>query len=63
MLPTHEQFRATKTFGSLDGVRVKNQTLDFVLVCAIEVLLFYLGSVYPAHKAASLQPVDAIREG
>ncbi|RQV95879.1 ABC transporter permease [bacterium] len=47
----------------LEALPVKMQALDFILIALIAVLLSYLGSVYPARKAASLQPVDAIREG
>jgi lipoprotein-releasing system permease protein len=47
----------------LEALPVKMQALDFVLVAVIAVILSYLGSVYPARKAASLQPVDAIRQG
>jgi lipoprotein-releasing system permease protein len=47
----------------LEALPVKMQALDFILVGVIAVILSYLGSVYPARKAASLQPVDAIREG
>lgn len=47
----------------LEALPVKMQTLDFLLVAVIAILLSYLGAVYPARKAARLQPVDAIREG
>jgi lipoprotein-releasing system permease protein len=47
----------------LEALPVKMQPLDFVAVVVIAVLLSYLGAVYPARRAARLQPVDAIREG
>jgi lipoprotein-releasing system permease protein len=40
---------------------VDMQILDFVLVSAVSVVICLLGSIYPARKAASLMPVDAIR--
>ena len=35
---------------------------DVLLVCAVAVLLSLLASVYPAHKARHLQPVELLRE-
>lgn len=47
----------------LDALPVKMQALDFLVVAVVAVLLSYLGAVYPARRAAKLQPVEAIREG
>jgi len=40
---------------------VDMQPLDFVLVSAVSLTISLLASVYPARKAAALQPVEAIR--
>jgi ABC-type lipoprotein release transport system permease subunit len=37
------------------------QVTDFLLVSSISVLICFLAAILPARKAASLQPVDAIR--
>jgi lipoprotein-releasing system permease protein len=46
----------------LDALPVRMQLLDFVLVAVAAVFLSYLGATYPAHRAAKLAPVDAIRD-
>ncbi|MBM3314662.1 lipoprotein-releasing ABC transporter permease subunit [candidate division WOR-3 bacterium] len=40
---------------------VQMQWLDFAVVCGAAVVITFLAAVYPAYKAARLQPVDAIR--
>jgi len=45
----------------INELPVDMQALDFALVAAVSVVICLLGSVYPARKAASLMPVDAIR--
>jgi lipoprotein-releasing system permease protein len=47
----------------LDALPVKMQLFDFILVDVVAILLSYLGAVYPARRAARLEPVEAIREG
>ncbi len=47
----------------LDALPIQMRAIDFALVAVIAVLLAYVGAVYPAHRAAKLSPVDAIREG
>jgi lipoprotein-releasing system permease protein len=46
----------------LDALPVRMQPLDFLLVALAAMLLSYLGATYPAHRAAKLPPVDAIRD-
>jgi lipoprotein-releasing system permease protein len=46
----------------LDALPVRMQLLDFVLVAVAAVFLSYLGATYPAHRAAKLAPVNAIRD-
>ena len=45
----------------INQLPVDMQLLDFALVSVVSVVICLLGSVYPARKAASLMPVDAIR--
>ncbi len=45
----------------ISSVPVLMQGLDFVMIAAIAVLLCYLAAVYPASRAAKLEPVEAIR--
>jgi lipoprotein-releasing system permease protein len=40
---------------------VQMQWPDFVLICAAALVVTFLATIYPAYKAARLQPVDAIR--
>jgi lipoprotein-releasing system permease protein len=47
----------------LDALPVKMEAFDFIAVAVVAVFLSYLGAVYPARRAAKLQPVEAIREG
>jgi lipoprotein-releasing system permease protein len=47
----------------LDALPVKMTAIDFIVVAVVAVFLSYLGAVYPARRAAKLQPVEAIREG
>jgi lipoprotein-releasing system permease protein len=37
------------------------QLNDFLIVCAIAILISFAATLYPAVKAARMQPVDAIR--
>ena len=45
----------------ISSLPVDMQPLDFVLVSAVSVTICLLAAVLPARKAASLQPVEAIR--
>ena len=45
----------------ISSLPVDMQVTDFLLVSSISVLICFLAAILPARKAASLQPVDAIR--
>ena len=45
----------------IGSLPVDMQPLDFVLVSAVSIVICLLAAVLPARKAASLQPVEAIR--
>jgi len=45
----------------INSLPVDMRATDFVLVSAVSLIICLLASVYPARKAASLQPVEAIR--
>ena len=45
----------------ISSLPVDMQPLDFVLVSAVSITICLLAAVLPARKAASLQPVEAIR--
>ena len=45
----------------ISSLPVDMQPLDFVLVSAVTIVICLLAAVLPARKAASLQPVEAIR--
>ena len=45
----------------ISSLPVDMQPLDFVLVSAVSIVISLLAAVLPARKAASLQPVEAIR--
>ena len=45
----------------ISSLPVDMQALDFVLVAAVSITICLLAAVIPARRAASLQPVDAIR--
>jgi lipoprotein-releasing system permease protein len=45
----------------IKNLPVRMQLTDFVLVCSIAILISFIATLYPAIKAARMQPVDAIR--
>ncbi|MFH1568291.1 MAG: ABC transporter permease [Gemmatimonadota bacterium] len=45
----------------INSLPVDMQLLDFVLVTSVSLVICLLASLYPARKAAALQPVEAIR--
>jgi lipoprotein-releasing system permease protein len=45
----------------ISNLPVDMQPLDFLLVSVVSLTISLLASVYPARKAAALQPVEAIR--
>ncbi|MBN1870157.1 MAG: ABC transporter permease [Candidatus Omnitrophica bacterium] len=46
---------------SIDHVPVDLQSTDIAIIVAAAMVISYLATIYPAAKAASLQPVDALR--
>jgi len=46
---------------SIEHVPVDLQLLDLLIIGSCALLISYLATIYPATKAASLQPVDALR--
>ena len=45
----------------INALPILMKASDFVMIAVIALLLCFLASVYPAHKAATLVPVEAIR--
>jgi lipoprotein-releasing system permease protein len=45
----------------ISSLPIKMYLLDFIAITGISLLLCFLASLYPAYKAASLYPVEAIR--
>jgi len=45
----------------INALPILMKASDFFLIAVIALLLCFLASVYPAHKAATLVPVEAIR--
>jgi lipoprotein-releasing system permease protein len=45
----------------IKNLPVRMQSNDFLVVCAIAILISFAATLYPAVKAARMQPVDAIR--
>lgn len=45
----------------LNQLPIKMQTTDFVIISIVSMILTILATVYPAKRAGSLDPVDAIR--
>ncbi|RKZ26516.1 lipoprotein-releasing ABC transporter permease subunit [bacterium] len=45
----------------LDYLPVRMELMDFILVSACVIILSFLATLYPARKASSLDPVEAIR--
>lgn len=45
----------------IKNLPVRMQLTDFLLVCSIAILISFVATLYPAIKAARMQPVDAIR--
>ena len=46
---------------SIDRVPLELQLLDLLLIAGAAILISYLASIYPASRAANLQPVEALR--
>jgi lipoprotein-releasing system permease protein len=46
----------------INSVPIDMRLLDFVLITTVSLLICYLASLYPARRAASLVPVEAIRD-
>ena len=45
----------------ISSLPVDMQAVDFALVSLVSLVICLLASIYPARKAASLMPVEAIR--
>jgi lipoprotein-releasing system permease protein len=46
---------------SIDHVPVDLQPMDIAIIVTAALIISYLATIYPAAKAASLQPVEALR--
>jgi len=46
---------------SIDKVPVEIQLFDMIIIVFAAIIISYLATIYPAAKAANLQPVDALR--
>ena len=46
---------------SIDHVPVDLQPMDIIIIVTVALLISYLATIYPAAKAANLEPVEALR--
>ncbi|MBU1997637.1 MAG: FtsX-like permease family protein, partial [Candidatus Omnitrophica bacterium] len=53
--------KVPKEIYSIDHVPVELQMFDMFVIVAAALIISYLATIYPAAKAASLEPVEALR--
>jgi lipoprotein-releasing system permease protein len=46
---------------SIDKVPVDLQLSDILIIVSSAMIISFLATIYPAHKAANLEPVEALR--
>ena len=56
-----ELIKLPQTVYYIDHLPVAIQFGDVSLICGSAILISYLATIYPAARAASLQPVEALR--
>lgn len=57
----HNYFKVPQEIYSIDKVPVELQPLDVLATVVAAMVISYLATIYPAAKAAKLQPVEALR--
>ncbi|MDQ7052422.1 MAG: FtsX-like permease family protein [candidate division KSB1 bacterium] len=45
----------------INSLPIKMQWIDFVFISAAAIFLSFVATLYPAYKAAKLDPIEAIR--
>ncbi len=61
LLKKYQFIKLPKDIYSIDKLPVDLQAQDVGIIAASALLIAFLSTVYPAHKAARLNPVDALR--
>lgn len=61
LLKTYKFITLPKEIYYIDKLPVKLEACDIQLIVISSILISFLSTIYPAYKAASLQPVEALR--
>jgi lipoprotein-releasing system permease protein len=61
ILEKTELIKLPQTVYYIDHLPVAIQLSDVLIICGSAILISYLATIYPASRAASLQPVEALR--
>ena len=61
LLSTYQFIKLPKEIYYLDTLPVKMEMVDSVIIISAALIISLLATLYPAHQAARLNPVDALR--